>query len=101
MGADKRRYLEKILNDEVNYAQGLVNKVFLYANQTKNQHLLIEFCRNLKKIYFGLGKKSFEKYLLPNLKDCIISGNKNILVELSKAIKFLPIRSDEISASLN
>lgn len=69
MSADKRRYLEKILNDDTNYAQGLVNKIFLYCNRSQNNLLLLEFCKNLEKIYFGLGKRNFEKYLLPNLKD--------------------------------
>jgi hypothetical protein len=62
---------------------------------------LLEFCKNLTKIYYGIGKKSFEKFILPNFKDFIINGNTNILYELLKSMNFLPLKSEIISPSLD
>ena len=88
------------MNDDSSYIHHLVNKIFKRCNKSQNRTCLIEFIRNLKKIYFGIGKKEFERSLLPNLRDCILEGNTNILLELIKAIKVLPIKSLNVSTSL-
>jgi hypothetical protein len=101
LSIEQRKYLESILNDDVNYAQDFIKKAFMYWIKPGNHLVLLEFCKNLTKIYYGIGKKSFEKFILPNFKDFIINGNTNILYELLKSMNFLPLKSEIISPSLD
>jgi len=97
---EKRKYLEEILHNDINYSTEFVNKVFLYWNQIRSEVLILEFFKNLDKIYYGLGKKIFEETLLPNLLDWTSNGNSNIIYEFLKAIGTLPVKSNLISGSI-
>ena len=62
---------------------------------------MLAFFKILRTIYYGLGQKLFEKALLPNLRDVALSANKDILFELIRTIRMLPIKSEEISSSIS
>lgn len=99
LSLERKEYLQRTLEDDMNYAQDFVNKFFLYCHHTGNKKLMLEFIKNLPEFYFNLGKKSFEKFVLPNLKDCIILGDSNILISILETIKVLPLKADVINAS--
>lgn len=71
---EKYRYLERNLNNNFNYAQEFVVKIFNTCSQVENKIYLIEFLKNLPQIYYSIGSKSFEKSIYPNLKDWMINS---------------------------
>lgn len=61
-----------------------------YLIKFQKKELLVEFMKNVPKIYIGLGTDAFENTVLYGIKESLLLGFPEVMCEIIKAIKMIP-----------